>query len=142
MIKQWRQRISKIQMKRGIMFAIILVCICILGATSGQILMKLGINQLDSIKDIKQLFNIVTLFKIFTSPYIIAGLLCYAIPGILWLGAMSTLNISFMYPLLSLGYLTTALAASIFLKEGITPIHWIGIFLIVVGCSLVASTKL
>lgn len=115
--------------------------LCILGATAGQILMKMGISQLNSIDNIKALFNIVTLARIFTNPYIIAGLLSYGVSAILWLGAMSTLNVSFMYPLLSLAYVLTAAAAWIFLKESVTVMHWIGIVLIVSGCVLITSTR-
>ena len=124
------------------MFAIILVTICILGNSIGQILMKLGMGQLNSIRNINELINFATLFKIFTNPYIILGLLCYVVSAILWLGAMSTLNVSFMYPLLSLAYVLTAIAAWVFLKENITLMHWIGIILVISGCAFIASTKL
>ena len=124
------------------MFAIILVTVCILGNSIGQILMKLGIGQLNSISNINELINFATLFKIFTNLFIILGLLCYVVSAILWLGAMSTLNVSFMYPLLSLAYVLTAVAAWLFLKESITLMHWIGIILVVSGCAFIASTKL
>jgi len=123
------------------MFALILVMVCILGATAGQILLKMGIGQVDRISDIKTLFNIVTLTKIFTNPYIILGLLSYGISAILWLGAMSSLNVSFMYPLLSLAYVLTAVAAWLFLKESVPLVHWIGIILIVSGCAFITSTR-
>ena len=119
------------------MFALILVAFCILGAATGQILMKSGMNQIGEIKSIGQLFNIDTLIRIFTNPRIIAGLLCYGVSLILWLGAMSTLNASFIYPLLSLAYVLTAIFALIFLKESINMFHWIGITCVVIGCFLI-----
>ena len=124
------------------MFALVLVIACILGNATGQMLMKQGMDKLDSIGNIKELFNLTTFIKIFTNPYVLLGLLCYGISLILWLGAMSTLNISFMYPLLSLAYVLTAVAAWMFFKESVTLVHWIGIILVVSGCTLIVSTKL
>ena len=122
------------------MFALLLVLLCIFGAAMGQILMKSGMNQVGEIKSMGQLFKLDTLSRIFTSPRIIAGILCYGIALVLWLGAMSTLNISFMYPMLSLAYVLTAIFALIYLKESITILHWIGIAFVVVGCFLIVRT--
>ena len=141
MIKTGWRPDYKIQKKRSIMFALILVMICILGATAGQILLKIGMGQVDSISNFKSLFSIVTLTKIFTNPYIILGLLSYGVSAILWLGAMSSLNVSFMYPLLGLAYVLTAMAAWLFLKESVSLLHWIGIILIVSGCAFITSTR-
>lgn len=122
------------------MFALLLVLLCIFGATMGQILMKSGVNQVGEIKSMGQLFNLDTLSRIFTNPRIIAGILCYGIALVLWLGAMSTLNVSFIYPLMSLAYVLTAIFALIYLKESITILHWIGIAFVVVGCFLIVRT--
>lgn len=128
--------------KRTTMFAIILIVICIIGAAVGQIALKSGMGQIGEISSIRQLFNIGTLARIFTNVRILAGLLCYGVATILWLGAMSTLNISFMYPLLSLSYVITALIAVMFLRENITLSHWIGIFMVVGGCLLIVKANL
>ncbi len=122
------------------MFALLLVLLCIFGAAMGQILMKSGVNQVGEIKSMGQLFNLDTLSRIFTNPRIIAGILCYGIALVLWLGAMSTLNVSFIYPLMSLAYVLTAIFALIYLKESITILHWIGIAFVVVGCFLIVRT--
>jgi uncharacterized membrane protein len=122
------------------MFALILVLFCIFGSAMGQTLMKSGMSQVGEVKSMGQLFNLDTLSRIFTNQRIITGVLCYGIALILWLGAMSTLNISFMYPLLSLAYVLTAIFALIYLKESITVLHWIGIVCIVVGCFLIVRT--
>jgi len=122
------------------MFALILLIICIIGASIGQIAMKQGMNQVGEIGSVRQLFNYRTLLEVFTNKYIFSGLLCYGVITILWLGAMSTLNISFMYPLLSLAYIVTAIVAVIFLKESVTIYQWAGIVLVVGGCILIIRT--
>lgn len=128
-------------MNRGAkVFALTLVLICIFAGAMGQIAMKSGMSQVGEIGSVGQLFNLGTLFHIFTNPRVLTGLFLYAIAAILWLGAMSTLNISFMYPLMSLAYVVTAIVAFIFLKENITLLRWAGIFLVVGGCFLITRT--
>ena len=126
--------------KGGNMFALILVFICIFGVAMGQIAMKSGMSQVGEIDSIGQLLNLSTLSHIFTNPRVLIGICLYAISGVLWLGALSTLNVSFMYPLMSLAYVITAVAAFIFLKESIALLHWVGICLVVGGCFLITRT--
>jgi drug/metabolite transporter (DMT)-like permease len=127
-------------MKGGSMFALALVAICVVGTAVGQIAMKSGMNQIGEIGSLGQLFNLGTLLSIISNPRVIIGICCYGISFILWLGAMSTLNISFMYPLMSLAYVITAIVAFVFLKEHISLVHWMGIILVVAGCFLISRT--
>ena len=122
------------------MFALILVLVCIFCAAGGQTALKSGMNQVGEIGSLGQLFNLGTLFHIFTNPRVLAGISLYVISLVLWLGALSTLNVSFMYPLLSLSYVITAIIAFVFLKESITLLHWAGISLVVGGCFLIMRT--
>ncbi len=122
------------------MFALCLVMVCILFGAIGQILMKAGMIQIGEIKSIDGFININTLFCILTNVYILSGLLLYAISAILWLGALSTLDVSYMYPLLSLAYVITAILAFVLLKESITLLRWVGIAFVVVGCFMISKT--
>jgi drug/metabolite transporter (DMT)-like permease len=53
---------------------------------------------------------------------------------------MSSLEVSYMYPLLSLGYVVTAALAFIFIGENITLLRWAGIVLILSGCFLITRS--
>ena len=121
-------------------FALALVSICIVFTVVGQILMKYGMQQVGEITSMQQLFNFHTILSMFTNLYIVGGILCFALMVIMWLGAMSTLDISFMYPLASLVYVLTAVAALFLLHEDISLIRWGGIFLVAGGCVLIGSS--
>jgi drug/metabolite transporter (DMT)-like permease len=57
---------------------------------------------------------------------------------------LSQKDVSIVWPLTALGFVITSLAARIFLNEEISSVRWTGIFLIVLGASLVtwsAKTK-
>lgn len=121
-------------------FALTLVLICVFLSAIGQFTMKVGMGQVGEIATARQLFNLDTLFRMFTNPYVLTGIFLYGISLVLWLGAMSTLNISLMYPLASLAYVVAAIIAFIFLKEDVTLLRWAGILVIVGGCFLITRT--
>jgi len=122
------------------MFALSLVAICVVFGAVGQILMKTGMSQIGQIGDLGKLISPSTVFSIFTNVYVIGGLLLYATASFLWLGALSNLNVSLMYPLLSLAYVLAAILAFIFLKEDIILLRWVGIVVVVAGCFMIVRS--
>ena len=86
------------------------------------------------------LLQVKTILDIFTNKFIILGIILYAISVFLWLGAMSTLDVSFMYPLLSLGYVITAIFAFAFIGENVTLLRWAGIVVIIAGCFMITKS--
>lgn len=122
------------------MFAVTLVLICVLVGALGQIVWKQGMSSMDKITCVEELLKFKTIFNIFTNKYILFGIMLYGSAFVLWLAAMSTLDISFMYPLLSLAYVVTAIFAVAILGEVITISRWAGIALVVIGCILIARS--
>ena len=128
------------EVKRVNMFAFGLLIICIVFGALGQISMKSGMNQMDKIEGIKELFSLGTVAGIMKNQYVMLGLLLYSLSAFLWLGALSTLDVSFMYPLLSLAYVVTAGMAYLYLGESISLFRWAGIFMVIVGCMLITKS--
>ena len=122
------------------MFALTLVLICVLAGAAGQIFWKEGMSGMGRINGISDLLQVKTVCDIFTNKYIILGIFLYAMSVFLWLGAMSTFDVSFMYPLLSLGYIVTAILALVFLGENITLLRWAGIVVIIAGCFMITNS--
>lgn len=96
------------------MFALSLVLVCVVFGALGQISMKAGMRQVRQIDDVSDLLDLSTIVQIFSNFYVAGGLILYMISAFLWLGALSTLDVSFMYPLLSLAYVVTAFFAMAF----------------------------
>jgi drug/metabolite transporter (DMT)-like permease len=132
---------SSRKLGRQMIFALILVALCIIFGSVGQILMKNGMSRVGEIGGLAGLFNLKTVINIFTNPFVLGGLALYAISSFFWLGAMSNLNVSFMYPLLSLGYILVAIMGAVILREHITLLRWLGIIVVVIGCFLIVQTK-
>src|SRR5579863_9894799 len=69
---------------------------------------------------------------------IIGGLACYAISVIVWILALSRVEVSVAYPMLSVGYVVNALAAWWLFGESLNTARLAGIGVIIVGVWLVA----
>ncbi len=122
------------------MFALALVLVCVVLGAFGQILMKIGMEKIGPIGNISRLWQRDFLVHIFTTPQVILGLGLYAISAFLWLAALSTLNVSFAYPLLSLAYVLVAIISYFMLKEPITMVRWVGIIMTVIGSFLITRS--
>lgn len=75
-----------------------------------------------------------------TSLPIFGGLLCYVVSVLVWLVVLSRAEISLAYPMVSVGYVVTALAAYFWLGEQLGPMRLAGILVIIIGVWLVART--
>ena len=55
----------------------------------------------------------------------------------LWMLAISILQVSYAFPMLSLGYVLVAVLSWVFLKERIPPSRWLDIAVIALGVALI-----
>ena len=78
--------------------------------------------------------------KVSTNPYFLFGMVCYAISVVLWLLVLSRVAVSYAYPLLSIGYIVTALAERYFWGDLIGFERWAGIIVICSGVYLITRS--
>jgi multidrug transporter EmrE-like cation transporter len=78
--------------------------------------------------------------KVASNPFIVGGLACYAVSVVVWIMALSRVEVSLAYPMLSIGYVINALAAWYLFGEALTAQRMVGIGTIVVGVFLVARS--
>ncbi|MEQ8345122.1 MAG: SMR family transporter [Sneathiellaceae bacterium] len=74
------------------------------------------------------------------NPYIWLGLCCYVISVGVWIVALSRVDVSLAYPMLSIGYIVTALAASAWFGEELNPTRIAGIVVIIIGVVLISRS--
>lgn len=75
------------------------------------------------------------------NPFVLAGLLCYVFSVVIWLLVLSRVEVSYAYPLLSVGYVVTALAGYFFFSEQLSLVRWSGILVICFGVWLITRTS-
>lgn len=104
-----------------------------LGAVA-QLFLKL------SSKDMNSIVGIIPKYKsLLMVPYFWGGLICYGLSLLFWLDALSKMELSRAYPLVSLGYIASLLLGYFFLEESITLNKVIGILLIMSGVVFIAK---
>jgi len=69
---------------------------------------------------------------------ILGGLMCYAVSVVVWILALSRVEVSIAYPMLSIGYVVNAIAAWLLFGEDLNTARMAGIGVIIVGVWLVA----
>jgi multidrug transporter EmrE-like cation transporter len=78
--------------------------------------------------------------SVLLNPWFISGMTCYAVSIGVWLVVLSKTEVSAAYPLLSIGYVITALVGFFFLGENVTLMRVAGIAVICVGLVLIAHS--
>lgn len=78
-----------------------------------------------------------TALAIMTNLPVLGGLFCYVVSVIVWLMVLSRVEVSYAYPLLSVGYIVTAIAGYYLFGEALTLTRVLGIFVIILGVYLV-----
>lgn len=119
---------------------IILFSVCLAIGLTGQLMLKKGMNKIGEVtlfsNGIKNLVK--TVWIMFTNPYVITGTLLFGGSTLLWLVILSGLELSYIYPLVSLNYVLTAIGSKIAFKEKITRKRWLSILIIIIGVIIVS----
>ena len=71
---------------------------------------------------------------------ILAGLACYVLSVGVWIVGLSRVEVSVAYPMLSMGYVVSAIAAWWLFGEALGPTRWVGMLLILSGVLLISRT--
>ena len=121
----------------AISFALVLFGVLLNAAA--QLLLKAGTNSIGHFEFSGA--NLVPIgWKVATQPYILGGLMCYAISVVVWIMALSRVEVSIAYPMLSIGYVVNAIAAYLLFGEAVGVQRLVGIGIIVVGVYIVARS--
>ncbi|HKY01013.1 MAG TPA: SMR family transporter [Burkholderiales bacterium] len=106
---------------------------------AAQLLLKAGTNAVGHFE-----FSMANVWptglRLATEPHIVGGLTCYVISVVVWILALSRVEVSIAYPMLSIGYVVNAIAAWYLFGEAVTPMRMAGIGIIVLGVYIVARS--
>lgn len=109
-------------------FILGLVSIMLLSA--GQTAIKYGLNDIGGV-DLSE--GIMSLFRIFQTPWVIAGFFFYGVSAILWLDVLSKLDFSLAFPMVALTYVFTLLIGRFFFGETVGWERILGVVFILTG---------
>jgi multidrug transporter EmrE-like cation transporter len=118
-------------------FALILLGV-LLNACA-QLFLKAGMSEIGHF-DFTYANVLPIALKVMVNIPIIGGLCMYVASVVVWLLVLSRVQVSFAYPMLSIGYIVNAIAAYYFFGEPLTAIRIVGILVIISGVYLVAQS--
>ena len=105
-----------------------------------QLLLKAGTNALGGAIHLTMSNWFETFIKVATQLPILGGLACYGVSLVVWIIGLSRTDVTIAYPMLSLGYVVSAVGAWMFLGEVIPPQRLVAIGVIMLGVVLLART--
>jgi multidrug transporter EmrE-like cation transporter len=118
-------------------FALILLGVLL--NVGAQLLLKTGMSQIGHFE-----FTMANAFpvgmKVIANTPIISGLCLYVVSVGVWLLVLSRVQVSYAYPMLSMGYVINAIAAYYLFGEPLSSMRMLGIFIIIAGVYVVAKT--
>ena len=117
------------------MSVLILVSICVIIGVIAQLSMKRGMNTVGMV-GLGDIFS-QKVFSIVTQKYVFIGIILYVLASLIWLVILSQAELSFVYPLISVGYVITAILSKLFFNESLTLFRFLGILLICGGVYLI-----
>ena len=104
-----------------------------------QLMLKAGTNAIGACQ-----FSAANLgpigWKVATQPFILGGLGCYVVSVVVWILALSRVEVSIAYPMLSIGYVVNAVAAYFLFGEAVSVQRLVGIGVIILGVYIVARS--
>lgn len=121
------------------MSGIAYIFITVILAVAGQLLLKKSMIEFGPINlTTGNLFPLI--FDLFTKPLILFGLSLYGIGTIFWLAALSNVELSYAYPMISVSYVLIFLFSWIFFHEHISLTRILAMVIIVFGVYLISRT--
>ncbi|MBU1699889.1 MAG: EamA family transporter [Candidatus Eisenbacteria bacterium] len=114
-----------------------LLLIAILFTVTGELFLKHGMNRIG----IVQFSNFLpTMGRIVRTPVILIGFTSIGVGAVFWLAVISRVNLSFAYPMLSVGYILILIFSALILKEDVSLLRWIGAVVICLGVYLITRS--
>ncbi len=106
---------------------------------AAQIVIKKGMTDIGAFAF--SLRNLLPVgIKVATNPFVLLGILFYVVSLALWLMVLSRVDVSYAYPMLSVGYIVAALFGRYFFNEPVGPVRWAGIIVICIGVYLITRS--
>lgn len=117
---------------------ILFILIPVTAAAIGQMILKIGMNQVGAFKLSDGIGGII---RMFTNPYVFGGLVFFGMNAFLWLIVLSREKLSFAYPMVAFAYVLTVLLSKFVLHEDVPLLRWGGLAVIIIGILMIAKSS-
>ena len=119
----------------------LMVWVSVLLSAVAQIFLKHGLNQVKSSRAGAAPASLLSLILgVAGQVWIWLWAACFAVATGLWLLGVQRLDLSYAFPLLSIGYILVNLLSMIFFRERVDGMRWVAVCIISGGVLLIASS--
>lgn len=116
----------------------LLIFVGVMLNAGAQLLIKAGTNAVGYFEFSRD--NILPIgWKLATEWHILSALCCYGLSVVVWILALSRVQVSIAYPMLSLGYVVNAVAAWFLFNEAFNLPKVLGIGVIILGVVIISK---
>ena len=116
-----------------------LIMLGVLLNAGAQLLLKEGMRRIGFFEFAWT--NVVPVgLQVAANPFVLAGIFAYVVSVAVWLLVLSRVEVSFAYPLLSVGYIVNAVAGYYLFQENLSLTRITGILIIIAGVYLVTRS--
>ncbi|MFA6449392.1 MAG: EamA family transporter [bacterium] len=119
--------------------AFIILLTSIFCVVCGEILLKVTVTRLEGV-DFVSTSLLSHLGKLLRAPSFFLAIAAYFSGMVLYLAAISKLDVSLAYPIMSLNFAIILVYSKIFFRENVTPLRWFGVFIILFGVFLISRS--
>ena len=113
----------------------LLILVGVLLNTVAQLCLKKGMMIIGNVPlDVGAIMGMIP--RVAVNLYVVSGMVCYVLSFGVWLIVLSKVDVSLAYPLLSIGYVATAIIGCYFMGEPLSIYKVLGIATICLGTGL------
>lgn len=109
----------------------------VISSAGGNSFLRVGLSSAGAIVT----FSPLPYLEALTRLWVILGVILLAANFVLYLALLSWADLSYVLPVTSPSYVLAAIVGAFALHERVSPIHWVGVGLIMVGVIVVGRTK-
>ena len=116
---------------------IVLILLSVLLNCAAQLLIRKGMLVEGEVGVQNMLSHVGSMI---TNLWLWGAMFCYALSILLWMSVLSKVEVSYAYPVLSVGYVVSAVAGYALFNENLSPIRIAGIIVICIGVILISRS--
>jgi multidrug transporter EmrE-like cation transporter len=125
------------EMERSVL---ILILINVLMTSLAQIVLKAGMSTEAVLGSIGGGIRLASVGTVFTSPYVILGLVMYFASAFIWLIVLSKVEVSLAYPFVGLGFIVTMVLGALVHGDAVGLMRVLGTLLVATGVVVLARS--
>ena len=118
---------------------LILILVSVILGVTGQLAMKNGMMGV-KLSAASAGVLVSGFARSLLNPFVITGIGLYALSALVWLMVLSRVELSFAYPLISIGYIAVVILARVLFHENVSPIRIAGAVVICLGVFLITRS--